>query len=301
MGMPDDVLEGFVEFSQQAWGTGEMLALIGPSRANDPAYRAEFSRFEKLSISPRQSAILGRMGIEADVRGVLASITVPTLVVHRRGDRFVDVAHGRYLAEHIPNATLFEVDGEDHAYFMGSVDPILDRIDEFITGELTRAVSTRVLTTVLFTDIVRSTETVAEIGDKRWREILDHHDRTARRQVERFGGKLIQKTGDGLMATFDGPARAVLCAGAIRDAVKVLGLDTRAGVHTGEVELRGEDLGGIAVHIAARIAGEAGAGEVWASRTVRDLTTGSGIEFSPEGPRRLKGVNEPWELYQVSG
>jgi class 3 adenylate cyclase len=301
MGMPDDVLDGFVEFSQQAWGTGEMLALIGPSRANDPAYRAEFSRFEKLSISPRQSAILGRMGIEADVRGVLASITVPTLVVHRRGDRFVDVAHGRYLAEHIPNATLFEVDGEDHAYFMGSIDPILDRIEEFITGELTRAVSTRVLTTVLFTDIVRSTETVAEIGDKRWREILDHHDRTARRQVERFGGKLIQKTGDGLMATFDGPARAVLCAGAIRDAVKVLGLDTRAGVHTGEVELRGEDLGGIAVHIAARIAGEAGAGEVWASRTVRDLTTGSGIEFSPEGPRRLKGVNEPWELYQVSG
>ncbi len=300
-GTPDDVLAKFIEFSGEVWGTGQMLRMIAPSLADDVVSRDRASRAEKLTISPRQSAILGSMGIELDVRHVLASIAVPTLVIHRSGDRFVNVAHGRYLAEHIPSATMFEVDGDDHLLTVGDIDPILDRIDEFITGERVVPMSSRILTTVLFTDIVGSTELAAEIGDQRWKQLLDEHDRVATRQLDRFGGRLVKSTGDGMMATFDGPGRAVLCAGAIRDAVKVLGIDIRAGVHTGEVEVRGEDIGGIGVHIAARILGEAGVGEVWASRTVRDLSVGSGVSFEPEGSRQLKGVSEPWELYRVDG
>jgi class 3 adenylate cyclase len=194
---------------------------------------------------------------------------------------------------------MFELEGDDHAANLGDFEGILDRIDEFITGERPTALPTRILTTVLFTDIVGSTERAADIGDHRWKDLLDQHDRTAARQIERFGGTLVKSTGDGLMATFDAPGRAVLCAAAIRDAVKVLGLDTRAGVHTGEMQIRGDDIGGIGVHIAARISARAGAGEIWASRTVRDLTVGSGIDFQPLGSHELKGVSEPWELYLV--
>jgi class 3 adenylate cyclase len=288
-----------VQFSREAWGTGKMLNLIGPSHASDPSYRDLHARAEMRTISPTQSALLGKMGIEADVRHVVGSITAPTLVIHRTGDRFIGVAHGRWLAEKITTATMFELEGDDHAANLGDFEGILDRIDEFITGERPTALPTRILTTVLFTDIVGSTERAADIGDHRWKDLLDQHDRTAARQIERFGGSLVKSTGDGLMATFDAPGRAVLCAAAIRDAVKVLGLDTRAGVHTGEMQIRGDDIGGIGVHIAARISARAGAGEIWASRTVRDLTVGSGIDFQPLGSHELKGVSEPWELYLV--
>jgi class 3 adenylate cyclase len=252
-------------------------------------------------ISPTQSAILGRMGIEYDVRPVLGSISAPTLVIHRTGDRFIPVAHGRYLAEHIHGARLLELEGEDHAYSVGDIDSILDAIVEFVTGERSAPPSTRVLATVLFTDIVGSTEAATHFGDQRWRELLDQHDRAGRRQLERFGGKLVKSTGDGVMATFDGPTKAVLCAAAIRDAVKVMGLDVRAGIHAGEVEVRDSDIGGIAVHIAARIAALAGPGEVVVSRTITDLVAGSGIEFDDLGARDLKGVQGTWNLYAVRG
>jgi class 3 adenylate cyclase len=300
-GIADDVLENFVAFSRETWGTGAMLQLLAPSHLDDPTYRELFARMEKLSISPSQSAILGRMGIESDVRHVLGSIRAPTLVIHRAGDGFIDVSHGRYLADHIPGAVLHEVDGEDHLIFSGDTDAILDAIEEFITGERTAPVPDRVLATVVFTDIVDSTRVAGELGDRQWKELLDRHDRVARRQLDRFGGRLVKSTGDGLMASFDGPGKAVLCACAIRDGVKVLGLDTRSGVHTGEVEIRGDDIGGIAVHIAARILGESDRGEVWVSRTVRDLSVGSGITFEPKGPHELKGISDLWELYQVSG
>jgi len=300
-GVPGEVLDGFVNFSRDAWGTGAMLNLLLPSRADDPGYREAFARAEKLFISPTQSAILGRMGVESDVRHVLGTISAPTLITHRTGDRFVSVAHSRYLAEHIPNAKLVEFEGEDHAPYSGDVDALLDEIEEFVVGERAAPEPGRVLATVLFTDIVNSTGLASEVGDQRWKELLDGHDRVARRQLDRFGGRLVKMTGDGLLATFDGPAKAVLCACAIRDGVKVLGLDTRGGVHTGEVELRGDDIGGIGVNIAARVVDKAGAGEVWASRTVRDLSVGSGITFEPQGAQDLKGVGEPWELYRVAG
>jgi class 3 adenylate cyclase len=300
-GLPDEVADRFVDFSRTVWGTGAMLEVLAPSRADDPAYRERFAQVEKLMISPTQSAILSRMGIEYDVRPVLGSISAPTLVIHRTGDRFVPVAHGRYLAEHIHGARLLELEGEDHAYNVGDVDSILDAIVEFVTGERSAPPSTRVLATVLFTDIVGSTEAATHFGDQRWRELLDQHDRAGRRQLGRFGGKLVKSTGDGVMATFDGPTKAVLCAAAIRDAVKVLGLDVRAGIHAGEVEVRDSDIGGIAVHIAARIAALAGPGEVVVSRTITDLVAGSGIEFDDLGPRDLKGVQGTWNLYAVRG
>lgn len=298
-GLPADVLDRFVSFSAEEWGSGAMLQILAPSHANNAPYRERFARLEKRVISPAQSAILGRIGVEYDVRHVLGSISSPTLVIHRTGDRFVGVGHGRYLAEHIPGARLVELEGDDHFYYTGDVDAVLDPIEEFVTGGRRAPLGTRVLTTVLFTDLVGSTQLACDLGDERWRALLDRHDVVAARQLDRFGGRLVKSTGDGLMATFDGPAKAVLCACAIRDAVQLLGLDARAGVHTGEVELRGEDIGGIGVHIAARIAGEAGAGEVWTSRTVREVSTGSGINFEAQGPRTLKGVGEPWELYRV--
>jgi class 3 adenylate cyclase len=300
-GVPSDVLDRFVDLSREDWGTGAMLRILAPSRAKDPAYLELFARVEKLSISPTQSAILGRMGTESDVRHVLGSITAPTLVIHRTGDRFVGAAHGRYLADHIPNATYAELDGDDHALYAGDVDALLDEIEQFITGERARPVPNRVLATVLFTDIVNSTGLASQLGDQQWKGLLDRHDQVAHRQVDRFGGRMVKTTGDGLLATFDGPARAVLCACAIRDGVKVLGVDTRSGVHTGEVEMRGEDIGGIGVHIAARVVDKAGPGQVWASRTVRDLSTGSGITFESTGAHELRGVVEPWELFQVVG
>jgi len=300
IGLPDELVDSFVQMTAEGWGSGSMLEIIAPSHARDPSTRGWFAQVEKLQVSPAQGAALNRMGADADVRDALTSVRVPTLVVHRRGDQLIDVAHARYVAQHIPGARMIELEGEDHAFF-SDPDAILDEIEEFITGQRGHAVPDRVLTTVLFTDIVGSTDIAREVGDRRWRDVLDQHDRVGRRQLDRFRGRLVKATGDGLMATFDGPATAILCACAIRDGVKVLGLDIRAGVHTGEVEVRGEDIGGIGVHIAARIAGAAGPGRVWTSRTVRDLVIGSGIDFKSMGPRPLKGVGEPWELYEVAG
>ncbi|HVV76765.1 MAG TPA: adenylate/guanylate cyclase domain-containing protein [Mycobacteriales bacterium] len=296
-GVPEELLARFAGFSSRAWGTGAMLRIIAPSVAFDADYVAMQNRMEKLSISPAQSEMLSRLGISLDVRHVLGAISVPTLVLHRRGDQFVSIEHARFLADHIPSAKLVEVEGEDHAFNIGDTESLLGPIEEFVTGRRTGSLPRRVLATVVFTDIVDSTRHAAELGDGNWRQLLDRHDRAVQRQIERFQGRLVNTTGDGSVASFDSPARAVLAAAAIRDAVKILELDIRAGIHTGEVEIRGSDIGGIAVHIASRIQGLAKPGEILVSRTVTDLVVGSGIEFRDTGEHDLKGVPGTWRVF----
>jgi class 3 adenylate cyclase len=228
---------------------------------------------------------------------VLPSIRVPTFVLHRAGNQYVRVGHGRYLAEHIPGAKYVELPGEDHLFHVGDADAILAAIEEFLTGVRPVPEVDRALATVLFTDIVGSTERVAALGDRAWRALLDTHNGIVRRELERWRGRAIKTTGDGFLATFDGPARAIRCACAIRDGVRPVRIEIRAGLHTGECELRGEDVGGIAVHIGARVAGEAGAGEVLVSSTVKDLVAGSGIRFTDRGLRVLRGVPGEWRLF----
>jgi class 3 adenylate cyclase len=235
--------------------------------------------------------------VDTDVRPVLSTIQVPTLVLHRTGDQFSAIAQGRYFAEHIPGARFVELPGEDHAGWEGDQGPGNDEIEEFITGHRPVHEPDRVLATVLFTDIVGSTEKARELGDRQWRDLLDRHDDLARMQLERHQGRLVKTTGDGLLATFDGPARAIRCASALRE---VLPVPIRAGLHTGEVELRGNDVGGIAVHIGARVAAAAGSGEVLVSRTVKDLVAGSGIAFADRGTYTLKGIPDEWQLYAVA-
>jgi class 3 adenylate cyclase len=234
---------------------------------------------------------------ETDVTDVLPGIRVPTLVVHRSGARYVKVEHGRFLAERIPNAKYVELPGEDSFPYLGESDDILDEVEEFLTGARQVSDIDRVLATVLFTDIVRSTEQLAGVGDRRWRDLLDAHDAIVRRQLDVFRGRWIEGTGDGVLATFDGPARAIRCAAAIREGLRSLDVDVRAGLHTGEIELRQGRVGGIAVHIAARIGAMASSRELLVSRTVKDLVAGSGIAFTDRGIRALKGVPDEWQLY----
>jgi class 3 adenylate cyclase len=237
------------------------------------------------------------MNEQIDVRAILPSIQVPTLILHRPGDRTTRVEGSRYLAEHIPGARYVEVPGQDHLMWVGDSDAIVDEIEEFLTGARHVVEPDRVLATVLFTDIVASTEHLARLGDRRWRELLDDHFRLARREIARYRGREVKTTGDGVLASFDGPARAIRCAGAIRDVTRELGIEIRAGLHTGEVELLGQDLGGIAVHTGARVVAEAGPGEVLVSSTVKDLVAGSGFEFEDRGTRTLKGIPGEWRLF----
>jgi class 3 adenylate cyclase len=239
------------------------------------------------------------MNTEIDVRDVLPTIRTPTLVLHRRDDRDVKIEEGRWIAGQIPGARLVELEGDAHTLWGGDTDSILDEIEEFLTGVRPHRTD-RVLATVLFTDIVRSTERATELGDRRWRQMLAAHHAQVRKQLDRFRGQEIDTAGDGFFATFDGPARAVQCAAAIRDAVRSLGLEIRAGVHTGEVELTDGRATGIAVHLGARVAGLAGSGEVLVSSTVKDLVAGSGITFEERGTHLLKGVPGEWRLYAVS-
>jgi class 3 adenylate cyclase len=220
-------------------------------------------------------------------------------VLHRLENALIPIGHGRYLAEHIPEAKLVELPGADHLPFVGDTDALLEELEEFLTGTRGTSNTERMLATILFSDIVDSTKRAAGIGDRRWRELLDSHDRMAARQVHRFGGRQVKTTGDGILATFDGPARAIQCGLAICDGARQLGMEMRVGVHTGEVERRGDDVAGIGVHIAARVQGCAQPGEVWVSRTVTDLVTGSGIAFHDRGEHPLKGVPEAWQLFTV--
>jgi pimeloyl-ACP methyl ester carboxylesterase len=296
----DAIGEASLEFMIPFWGTGASIDIFSPSLADDPAAREWQGRLERGAASPGMIAGLFLMFLEIDVRDVIPSVRVPVLLLHRRGDRAVNVRQSRWLAEHLADARLVELDGIDHVVVVGEIDTVIAEIEEFVTGAPADVEPDRVLATVLFTDLVDSTARAAAAGDQRWRELLDAHDLAVREQIERHRGRLVKNTGDGAFATFDGPARAIRCAGAIREALHPLGLDVRIGIHTGEVELRDDDVGGIAVHIGARVCELAGAGEVLVSRTVVDLVVGSGIEFADRATHELRGVPGDWQLYAVS-
>ncbi len=269
-----------------------------PSRADDEEFIARLAGYFRRSASPGAAAALLRMNSEIDVRHVLPTIRVPTLCLHRSGDRDVNVEEGRYIASRIPGARFVELPGNDHAISAGDVDAPADEIEEFLTGVRPIPEPDRVLATVLFTDIVGSTERAVKLGDRRWSELLDGHDAIVRRQLERYRGREVDTAGDGFFATFDGPARAVRCATSIRDAVGALGLEIRAGVHTGECELDGDNVRGVAVHTGARVSALAQPGEVLVSGTVRDLVSGSGLAFEDRGEHALKGVGTR-QIYAV--
>jgi len=302
-GLPPEAVPRLVESFETYFGTGGMTEVLAPSSAGDADFRAWFGRYQRLSMSGPGVAASGYRAflLEVDLRPILSTIRVPTLVLHRAGNRFVRVEHGRYLGRAIPGAKYVELPGEDALYFAGDVDGMVDEIEEFLTGAKAEAQADRVLATVLFTDLVESTKRAADMGDRKWRDLLDRHDEVVRRQLARFRGREVVTTGDGFLATFDGPARAINCAREIGSEVHRLGVDVRAGLHTGEVQLRGDDVSGIAVHLAARVMGLAAAGEVLASSTVKDLVVGSGIEFDDRGSHELKGVPGEWRLYAVKG
>lgn len=282
------------------WGQGRRFALLAPSHADDVAMRRWFAKLERLAASPGTLRLLFDIGGQTDVRDVLPSIQAPTLLLHRRDDQVIDVRHSRYLARHIPGARYVELDGNDNLLVVGDSERILAEIETFLTGAHTPPEPDRVLATVMFTDIVGSTATAARLGDRAWRALLARHDQISRAQVERFRGRPVKSLGDGWLATFDGPARAIRCALMLRDALGELGVALRAGLHTGECEAIGDDLGGLAVHIGARIGALAAAREVLVSNTVKDLVVGSGIEFADRGEHALKGVPGTWRLWAAS-
>jgi class 3 adenylate cyclase len=299
MGLPRDHVEGIIARLDEAWGTEDMVDLAVPSRARDDRFRSWYARYSRSIAGPRAVQAFARALFETDARSILPSIQVPTLVMHRESYAFLPIEHGRYIAEHIPGAMLVELAGSDGVVFWETPDEILERIEEFLVGVPRGVSASRTLATVLLTDIVRSTERAAEVGDRRWREILNVHDDVARRNVEASGGRFIKGTGDGILATFDGPGRGIRAAEAIRDNLRPIGVEIRAGLHTGEVEARGDDVGGIGVHIAARVMAEAAAGEILISRTVRDLVVGSNIRSVDRGTHTLKGVEGDWRLFRV--
>jgi class 3 adenylate cyclase len=302
LGLPAQALvESGAELILPYWGQGAMIEAVAPSQAENPEARAFFARMERASASPGMLFALAQMFLEIDVRDVVPTVHVPALVLHHRHDRLVNVRHGRWLAEHLPNARLVELPGDDHSMLFENPELVLAEVQEFLTGTPYEPEPDRILATVLFTDIVDSTATAAELGDGAWRKVLEGHQRAVRDALGRFDGREIKSTGDGFLATFDGPARAIRCARLIQDSSDHLGIRVRAGVHTGECEVMGDDIGGIAVHIAARVSALSGPGEVLVSRTVKDLVVGSGIEFTDRGEHTLKGVPDTWQLHAVAG
>jgi class 3 adenylate cyclase len=282
------------------WGTGEVMHVMNPDMPWNEEIRAAWARMERLAGSPRSVAVMMPLATEVDVRAVLPTIRVPTLVVQHSDDVIVPPAKGKYIAEHIPGAKYIEVPGRNWHHFVEPWRPSFREIAEFLTGEQAEVADDRVLATVLFTDIVDSTRRAAEIGDRDWHALLDAHDAVVRSQLVRFRGREVNTSGDGFLAMFDGPQRAIRCAMAIRDAVQSLGIQVRAGLHTGECEIRGDDIGGIAVHIGARVSALAGPNDVLVSSTLRDLVIGSGLEFEDRGAHELKGVPGEWHIFAVA-
>jgi class 3 adenylate cyclase len=295
-GRSDSEQQEFFDRFTSEMGTGDNLDLQGPSY--DAAFKSWWARFERLGASPGAWRELQEILSGTDIRAVLPHVRASTLVLHRRGDRIVNVGQGRAIADAIPNARFVELDGDDHIPFLGDADAIVDEVEEFLTGARSMPDPDRVLATVMFTDLVASTTRAAELGDRSWREMLVEHQRLVRQELGHHRGREIKTTGDGFLATFDGPARAIRCAHAIRELTfQHLGIVVRAGLHTGEIELVGNDITGIAVHIAARVAALAAAGQVLVSRIVTDLVAGSGIDFRDEGEHTLKGVPGRWQLF----
>jgi class 3 adenylate cyclase len=301
-GIPEEIRALTVQHFEENWGRGQVGGIpvwaLAPDRVDDPAWRKAHGRWERLSASPGAAIAMYQMIFQIDVRHLLSAIRVPTLVVYRTAD-FAHAAGSRYLGAHIPGAKVVELPGNTYWPYLGDQDAILDEIEEFLTGVRPVSAPDRALMTVLFTDIVSSTERAATLGDDAWTRTLDRHDALVAHEVVRHRGRDINTTGDGMLATFDGPARAVRCAQAICEEVQSLGIEVRAGLHTGEIELRGADIGGIAVHIGQRVSALAGPGEVLVSSTVKDLVAGSGITFSDRGSHVLKGVPDEWRVFAV--
>lgn len=290
----------FLDLIEKDWGGRMDIADLAPSVARDDRFADWLATYFRRSASPGAALALARRNTQIDIRDILPTVQVPTLVLHRTADRDAKVEEGRYIASRIPHAKVVELPGEDHLPWVGDQDSVLDEVDEFVTGMRRGPDPDRVLATVMFTDIVGSTELATRLGDRRWHDLLERHNNYVRKELIRFRGREVKTTGDGSLATFDGPARAIRCALAIREAVRGLGIDVRAGLHTGECELVGDDVGGVAIHIGARVAALAGAGEVLVSSTVKDLVAGSGIAFEERGTHTLKGVPGEWRLFSVA-
>jgi class 3 adenylate cyclase/pimeloyl-ACP methyl ester carboxylesterase len=299
---PPDAFEAYVETSVRHWGDGLMMSLHSPSTAHDPALRDFWGRLERMSMSPGGFEEHMRAIVDLDIRPILPLVQAPTLVLHREDDPTVPIGQGEYVASTIPDARLLRFAGSDHYPMVGDPWSLLAGATDFISDGTTAPVVDfeRLLMTVLFTDIVGSTERLAAVGDRRWLELIDRHDRLAHTVVARHRGRLVRTTGDGALATFDGPARAIRCALEMKADAARMGLEIRAGLHTGEVETHGDDVAGIAVHTASRVQSEAGAGEVLVSRTVVDLVAGSGLSFDDRGTRSLRGIPGEWQLFAVA-
>jgi class 3 adenylate cyclase/pimeloyl-ACP methyl ester carboxylesterase len=299
-GMPPEVQQATIEAIKANWGSGFLMQILVPDYAEERTIVRRWATIERTGGSPRRAADKQRKVFATDVRHLLPGIAAPTLVIQTARNDFVRRGHGRYLAEHIPGASYVELPGRGHWPWVSDAEPFMDAIEEFLTGARAGAVTDRRLATVVFSDIVDSTRLAAAFGDRRWQEVLDIHDSVARREVELGGGRLTKSTGDGFLATFDGPARAIRAVRAIAQDVGELGLEIRAGLHAGEIEMRDGDISGIAVHIAARIAALARPGQVLVSSTVKDLVIGSGLAFMANGAHELKGVPERWHLFAVA-
>lgn len=297
-GHTEEEWRAMIDTIEERWGQGSDGR--APSASGDESYRQWWGTYQRLAASPGAAVSVMQMNKEIDVRSILSAIRVPTLVAHRTGDRVIRVEQGRFLAEHVPGARLVELAGVDHAPWAGNMDAILDEVEEFLTGDRHAPETDRVLATVLFTDIVGSTERAAALGDRKWRDLLEGYYALARRELARFRGREVDTAGDGFFASFDGPARGIRCGAAIAAGVRPLGIEVRAGLHTGECEVIGDKVGGIAVHIGARVAGLAKPGEVLVSNTVKDLVAGSGIGFEERGAHVLKGVPGEWRLFAVA-
>ena len=301
-GLPQESQRRILDGYDERWGRfGFGSGSIAPSLVDDQRFQTWYAQAQRFAGTPASAKAWFQVTMEIDVRDVLKAIRVPTLVLHRSGDRVIPVESGRHLAGNIREAKYVELPGDDHFPFVGDLDPIVDEVEEFLTGSRSVRGPNRVLATVLFTDIVGSTERAAELGDRRWTELLGEHHRVVAAELDGHRGKVVRVEGDGTLSTFDGPARAVNCALAIRRALAALGIEIRAGVHTGEIELTSTGPEGIAVHIGARVAALAAPGEVLASSTVKDLVVGSGIGFADRGRQALRGVPGEWQLYAVDG
>jgi class 3 adenylate cyclase len=298
-GWLDEGVDFFLHEFRTTWGSGALIPFLAPELVGDEAFRERLARAERLSVSPTAAVAIQRVILDSDVRGALGTVSAPTLVLHRKDNTYAPAVWGRYLAEHIDGARYVELPGGQHLYWLGASAALLDEVEEFVTGRRNPVRIERVLATVLFSDIVGSTARAAELGDHAWSELLERYRSTVRSYLERFRGQEINTRGDDFLITFDGPARAIRCAHAITDAVGALGVAIRSGLHTGEVELIDDDIGGIAVHIGARVSAIAQSGEVLVSRTVVDLVAGSGITFDDRGEHELKGVPGSWRLFSA--
>lgn len=300
IGLPTDVVDAMVETVEKLWGSTRLIRMSLPSRADDDEFVRWAAKVRRASATPATAAVQHRyMWESVDVRSALPLLQLPTLVLHNRGNRLVPIEHGRFLAQHIDGASHVEYDSDDAFFYAGDPQPVIEDIARFVTGRSPNIDIDRVLTTVLFTDIVGSTEHAAAVGDHRWSDLLDSHEAITRTVVDQHQGRLINLTGDGVLAIFDSPGRAIRSARALRDALRPLGITIRAGLHTGEVERRGHDIAGIGVHVAARVVSHAAPDEVLTSAALPLLVAGSGIEFMDRGDHELKGLPGSWRLFAV--